>query len=1587
MVFTMFASAATYTDVSSDSEYFNAVTLLSDLGIVTGYTDGTYGPDQTITRAEACALVARMLTGKTDVAEYQGASNFTDVAKSYWGESAIGYCVVNNIVVGDGDGKFRPDDAVTQAEFVTMVTRGLGYETASAPLTYPYGYISAAQDNGILDDVTIVPSEPALRGMDAVIVYNAIFAEYPKMATYKYVNGVYTQDIPTVAEYVYNIYELGKLLAGTGTVAKTFTITAANSIDGESRTFSYDDDTTFVIGGKEDDVENVITVAAIGKSGNTYYGVTEWMEYDCDMTKSQIDAIKRYETKIYVDKDDEDVVAIEVLDSQAKYEVSSENYEDASSNTNDGKINLDGVRLQIQEKVLNKINGASAAATTKKTISINKDGTKDEDTVTGLENILDSVKDSTVYTLYDWNGDRNIDWIATSDRVYGYVSSYTEGKKISFVLDGANGLTRLQSTDYADDGETLNASIDLTDEDENYAWSIASDVVEGSIVEIDISREYSSDVKDRFATYTVTLADVKSDVQFTAIKNSNSNDSKTGNKGDFYFDGTSYDFADYQIEGTGDENEEDSIRYNSQDLLGDRFNLYLNRNGYIVYIQAVNAEYDDYMLVLDNNGAGYNEDIGTPRVYALMDTDTFKTLTITEDAESLLFKTSEGGITSGGVYTKKEVLTDDINGALIGYSLDENGRIDDWSYVGTAGQTVKDGAAAAKFGEKAGDTNLASADIYLTVTGDAKRASSGKLLSFDDDSNKLKISQRTSTKGTGKDADDYSGSTTLLLTDKTKIFLYTNTNQTSDADDVAKVVTASELADFEGDEKYGAMYATYVTLAGSANASTVEAIAIFCGEDYFKATNGDKYPALISGITQTVVSGSSTKYSYEITAYINGDKKTLKTAEKTNSAFSDDVLKDLNDPKANLTAADFKNKLAWVTMNSEGIVTKLELVADSGLTGSISGEAYEMTRAIIVSKSSKGITFIPTYGYTMDGLKDKNGDTLSTAKDAQGNIDSSKSKNATVHTISTSDKVTNSDYATYDTEYYIYNLDVRPAWNDVTMAVKQSDLDGDYNVTFGTSSNILQSSMAGSDSDVYYMADIFFNDDGDIIAVYAYDKDFNVTGTASNNSSLVTTTLSKDGSKGGNGTSGNPYTQAVTGGYTTNTVEDVLSLLSISADDIAETKSELASGSGDIDVSTKLGDLPKAEMTEASKKANNQLENTATLYVKDTSGDQWKITVEFGYTDLQKVQYWTGKATSDLNELQEALADYDTAYDTNLSETFKDLFPEAKGAAQTLYASLNASLTVYAAGTDEEKADAKTRLENAWAAYEESISACKSLANGLASATDSTLKTAVAVASAAVTKFETVDAEVTGNGEVEGIGDIIADAIENPEDYAADEGEEPGDGEDDATATTPITVSVKDVDDSEVTFENNAGTIEDVEGDEITLVIALTDEDDEGDITAVTVDEETDPRDPDQGTDNEYTIDLSEVEDSVAVVIAYKADGAEEATEYTVTITKAEEEEEEVTVKVTIGGEEIDFTASTTNNTYNKATQDVALSMTIVTGSDEAVTSVTPDGGDPITAESNNVYKYTLASSDDSKDIKIVADGVTYTLTISKAAT
>ena len=117
-------SATAFDDVAGN-KHANAVNVLAQLGVIGGYEDGTFKPDQKVTRAEMAKLVYVLYTTFVDAGT--GATAFTDVAADNWATGYINWCSQKGIIGGYGDGKFGPNDNVTYDQALKMVAGVLGY--------------------------------------------------------------------------------------------------------------------------------------------------------------------------------------------------------------------------------------------------------------------------------------------------------------------------------------------------------------------------------------------------------------------------------------------------------------------------------------------------------------------------------------------------------------------------------------------------------------------------------------------------------------------------------------------------------------------------------------------------------------------------------------------------------------------------------------------------------------------------------------------------------------------------------------------------------------------------------------------------------------------------------------------------------------------------------------------------------------------------------------------------------------------------------------------------------------------------------------------------------------------------------------------------------------------------------------------------------------------------------------------------------------------------------------------------------------------------------------------------------------------
>ncbi|TXK75089.1 S8 family serine peptidase [Paenibacillus sp. N3.4] len=109
-----------FSDVDVSHWAYDAIAKAVQADIVDGYPNGTFGPDRTLTRMEMTQILARSMnmTGKR-----RGNSPFSDVDESYWGIGIIKQMAADGWISGYPDGTFHPDEKATRAEFVTMLLK------------------------------------------------------------------------------------------------------------------------------------------------------------------------------------------------------------------------------------------------------------------------------------------------------------------------------------------------------------------------------------------------------------------------------------------------------------------------------------------------------------------------------------------------------------------------------------------------------------------------------------------------------------------------------------------------------------------------------------------------------------------------------------------------------------------------------------------------------------------------------------------------------------------------------------------------------------------------------------------------------------------------------------------------------------------------------------------------------------------------------------------------------------------------------------------------------------------------------------------------------------------------------------------------------------------------------------------------------------------------------------------------------------------------------------------------------------------------------------------------------------------------
>ena len=209
-----YTTSADYKDASTiaSDKYTEAVDVLSAIGVLNGYGDGTFKPEQTITRAEAAKIIAMFDNGSTDISSlYTSANPFTD-CKGLWAESYIAYGYKTGIIGGVGNNKFAPSANVTGIQYLKMVLVVLGYDAKVEGLegtSWAVNTLALAKRIGLLANLpsNFDVAANLTRGQAAQIMLNALQTDTVKYGSTLGVSAS-LKDLQALEE---DIYKYGKV--------------------------------------------------------------------------------------------------------------------------------------------------------------------------------------------------------------------------------------------------------------------------------------------------------------------------------------------------------------------------------------------------------------------------------------------------------------------------------------------------------------------------------------------------------------------------------------------------------------------------------------------------------------------------------------------------------------------------------------------------------------------------------------------------------------------------------------------------------------------------------------------------------------------------------------------------------------------------------------------------------------------------------------------------------------------------------------------------------------------------------------------------------------------------------------------------------------------------------------------------------------------------------------------------------------------------------------------------------------------------------------------------------------------------------
>ena len=186
------AGQSSFVDVRDDATAVNA-DILRLMGVVSGTGGDRFNPDGVLTRAQFCTMVVNFMQRSSEVAIHSTRTIFTDVPAGHWARGYVNLAASLTVkdgeaevplVSGVGDGRFLPDDPISQAQAVTILIRMLGYTSAQAGAVWPQSYMDLAGSIALTDGMPADYNAPLTRAQAAQLFVNALNCETAEGSRY-----------------------------------------------------------------------------------------------------------------------------------------------------------------------------------------------------------------------------------------------------------------------------------------------------------------------------------------------------------------------------------------------------------------------------------------------------------------------------------------------------------------------------------------------------------------------------------------------------------------------------------------------------------------------------------------------------------------------------------------------------------------------------------------------------------------------------------------------------------------------------------------------------------------------------------------------------------------------------------------------------------------------------------------------------------------------------------------------------------------------------------------------------------------------------------------------------------------------------------------------------------------------------------------------------------------------------------------------------------------------------------------------------------------------------------------------------------